>query len=555
MVVVADGPLRTGPQVRSELPYVQVCAVLVLQLDVPPGVVLNPGQGEVDLADPVYDVLPAAVQERVERHHLVDGVLVQGLLEVGLETREIVADQLLQQFAEVGGGLQGGVDLGGLVRVFVPELGHEPDSLLGGAGDLLGQCVDGVGQPGPDGTFHGAGVLVGERFAGEFSGGEPGHCGQHAAVVRQRRLPQDVPAVLDRLEDVLGRALVGADPALDVIGPHLQAFQLSGKLGFLRRQLPQHIAGGFQLGLLCLELLDAACGELPAELGEVGHGPNNAQLLVLPADGAQGIVDPGQLAGHHAELALDLVLFGTEAADLVQVVPAQDVVPAVREVLAVILLVPAAAALELAVGGEGLGTAAEILQGVTAEIVEAAAEFVQQEIAERRALLDGDLRRQCSRLGRFRRVRFADLQVHQPAAQVVAVHPAAHRRVVLRRHQKRQRKAAQGAFGGAFPGRFAVADAQQLAGVRQVGFLDAGPVAEPTAELHLGARQQVGARLQAGQLRGDVRRAAGEHRARHGQFGAAVLYFVGAGGEFPFDIGEPGPVGVELDAVRRSLKT
>ena len=134
---------------------------------------------------------------------------------------------------------------------------------------------------------------------------------------------------------------------------------------------------------------------------------------------------------------------------------------------AVVLLVPAAAALELAVDGQRLGVAAEVLEGVAAEVVEPAGELVQQEVAERRALLDGDLRRQRARLGRPGRMGFADPQVHQPAAEVVGIHPAAHRRVMLRGHQQGEREAVQGAFRGALPRGLAVADPQQFAGVRQ----------------------------------------------------------------------------------------
>ena len=55
-------------------------------------------------------------------------------------------------------------------------------------------------------------------------------------------------------------------------------------------------------------------------------------------------VDPVQLPGHYLQLALHLVQIGAEPGDLVVVVPAQHVVAPVRQFLAVVLLVPAAAA-------------------------------------------------------------------------------------------------------------------------------------------------------------------------------------------------------------------
>lgn len=130
----------------------------------------------------------------------------------------------------------------------------------------------------------------------------------------------------------------------------------------------------------------------------------------------------------------------------------------VRELPPVVFLVPAPAALELPVDGERPGIAAEVLQGVAAEMIEPGGELVQQEDPERRARLDGDLRGQCARLRRPGRGGFADPQVDQAAAQVVGIHPAAHGRVVFGRHQQREREAVQRAFGCALPRSLAVAD-------------------------------------------------------------------------------------------------
>ena len=155
-------------QARRSLPNCRTSRsvrVLVLQLDVPAGVVLNAGQGQVDFADPVHDVLPAAVQERVERHHLVDGVLVQRLLEVSLEPRQIVAHQLLQQPFVVGRGLQGRHRFrwsrSGTCCGSRPSAG--PSRLRALAIRLDSASMVSV-SPDRHGAFHCAGVLVGERL-------------------------------------------------------------------------------------------------------------------------------------------------------------------------------------------------------------------------------------------------------------------------------------------------------------------------------------------------------------------------------------------------------
>jgi hypothetical protein len=112
-------------------------------------------------------------------------------------------------------------------------------------------------------------------------------------------------------------------------------------------------------------------------------------------------------------------------------------------------------------------------------------------------------------------------------------------------HQQGQREAVQGAFGRALPRALAVTDAQQFPGVRQRRFRDARSVTQPTAELELGEREQVGAGLQAAQFFADLGQPRVEFGAGDGQLCPAFLQLIGLFAELIFHFAEPGFVGVE----------
>ena len=109
----------------------------------------------------------------------------------------------------------------------------------------------------------------------------------------------------------------------------------------------------------------------------------------------------------------------------------------------------------------------------------------------------------------------------------------------------------QRAFGRALPCALAVTDPQQFAGVRQRRFRDPGAVTQPTAELQLGERQQVGAGLQAAQFVADLGQPCVEFGAGDGQLGAALLQLIGLVAELRSTSPSRGPVGVEEHPVLR----
>jgi hypothetical protein len=69
---------------------------LGLEGDVAAGIVVDLGERPVDARDALLDRLPLARQLRLEVGHFADGVLVQQLLEAGLEARQVVGLQLVE---------------------------------------------------------------------------------------------------------------------------------------------------------------------------------------------------------------------------------------------------------------------------------------------------------------------------------------------------------------------------------------------------------------------------------------------------------------------------
>ena len=119
------------------------------------------------------------------------------------------------------------------------------------------------------------------------------------------------------------------------------------------------------------------------------------------------------------------------------------------------------------------------------------------------------------------------------------------------RDQQGQREAVQCAFRCALPRALAVADPQQFAGIRQRGFRDSRSVAQPTAELQLGERQQVGSGLQAAQFGADLGQPGRLFGAGNGELRSVFLQLIGLVAELRFDLTEPCPVRVEQHPVFR----
>ena len=80
---------------------------------------------------------------------------------------------------------------------------------------------------------------------------------------------------------------------------------------------------------------------------------------------------------------------------------------------------------------------------------------------------------------------WADVEIHQAAAQVVAVHPFGHGLVVRVGHQQGEAEPAQQALGGALPVALILAHLQQLAGEGHSVHIDAERAAQRGADLDL----------------------------------------------------------------------
>jgi hypothetical protein len=78
------------------------------------------------------------------------------------------------------------------------------------------------------------------------------------------------------------------------------------------------------------------------------------------------------------------------------------------------------------------------------------------------------------------------MEVHQPRAQVLTVHPVGDGLVVRVRHQQREAEAAQQPLGGAFPLPLVLAHLDQLAGEGQFVLADRQRRTQPVADADLG---------------------------------------------------------------------
>jgi len=156
--------------------------------------------------------------------------------------------------------------------------------------------------------------------------------------------------------------------------------------------------------------------------------------------------------------------------DLGVVAPPQNVTAAVVQAVAVVLFVAVGGALDLPGPGEGAAYPAEHLHGFTAGVVEPLPELILQPRPQGAVRFDVQFGDERVRVGFHLpgALLRAHPKVHQPPPQVGTVHPFAHRRVVVCRHQQGEPEGTQDPLDRPFPLRFPGAYLQQLAGEGQV---------------------------------------------------------------------------------------
>jgi hypothetical protein len=151
--------------------------------------------------------------------------------------------------------------------------------------------------------------------------------------------------------------------------------------------------------------------------------------------------------------ALPLIAQRTQ---LVGIAPAEHVAAAIIDAAAVILLVAPARVLDLPCARDGAGLATELLAAVAAGHVEALAKLLFQPLVVRRIRLDDELahqrlRMQAGAASGLTGLPLQHMEVHQPGAEMLAVHPVRNGFVVRARDQQREAEAAQQPLGGTFP--------------------------------------------------------------------------------------------------------
>src|SRR5262249_1139874 len=107
-------PLGAGAKIVLEVPDPRVRGRFGFQDDITAGAVVDPVQGMIDAIDPLPHGLPLAPELRLEVGDLADGVLVEQLLESGLEARQVIGREAVEHGAIVPGCLDARIDLPGL---------------------------------------------------------------------------------------------------------------------------------------------------------------------------------------------------------------------------------------------------------------------------------------------------------------------------------------------------------------------------------------------------------------------------------------------------------
>ena len=256
--------------------------------------------------------------------------------------------------------------------------------------------------------------------------------------------------------------------------------------------------------LLRRELGDLVDDALPVELGPVAEH-------LEPVEGV-GAVDELVLAGDERVTATAQVSearahccgLAEERVDLRAVRPAEDEAAAVVDTVPVVLLVVRRRVLDLALTGQGARGEVEVRHRLDAVEGRAAGELALEPRVERRLLDLEHLDEHGPLVALGALVPSADVGgdtvVDEALAHVVVVDPRGDGRVVLGRHEQREREAAQDPLGGTLPRLVLRAHGDELARERQLvlGQPEAG--AQPGADGQAALREARRTTAQAGDL-------------------------------------------------------
>ena len=217
-------------------------------------------------------------------------------------------------------------------------------------------------------------------------------------------------------------------------------FRLPGggfQRGELLLQRAQNVRPFLQLAALHFQAFDLRHQRAPIEFLEASNTASSASLRIALLRRVPLPLQPVDAIHQRRAPGLHAMLFQFQRGDLLLVAPAEHESRAVVDAVAVVLLVALAAPLDLARARDGHGFAAELIERLAAGVVEARRQFGVQPVVEARLRLDRNLAHQRGGGQRrvIRRPHLEHAEVDQAPAEMRAIHPLRHPRIVHVAHQ------------------------------------------------------------------------------------------------------------------------
>jgi hypothetical protein len=186
---------------------------------------------------------------------------------------------------------------------------------------------------------------------------------------------------------LLGARLFGAGRAKILLGPRHRLFQ--GRE--LALQGAQDVGRRFQLTPFALQPFDLADRGTPVEVAETVEYGQFLQRVEPRLQRLQGLLQVADAPRDGAHPRFDAARRRFQGGDLVLVGPAEHIARAIVDTVAVVLLVPVGARLDLSGPGDRLPFAAECVEAVAAGVVEPPRQFAFEPAIEAAVGLDRDL--------------------------------------------------------------------------------------------------------------------------------------------------------------------
>ena len=470
VVRAGEGTLRTGPELGLEFADVGVRRRTRLEPDVVARVVVDLAHRLVDAGDAFPNGLALAGELGLEVGDFADGVLVQQLLEPGLEARQVVGLQPVEHGAILEPGLDAGIHFGGVQRERLLERHHRLDDAVPEPPLAMVLGVYAGLEPLPHVLLAVVAGLHRQLMLGQGLGPHPGEFLEPGA----ERLRSRVDALehgLRLLAQIRGilLALLGLGARFSTcVQLLLRGRQTPVDLRELCVQLCEHVRRRGEPSLFIAKPCNLGRKRPPVDLAELG-------VLLQPGEALEPLPNPSLLALHSghpasqvAELRLDAPRSRFQGVDLGRVGPAEHVTAAIVDAVPVVLFVSLAGGLDLAGPGNGVGFTPKLLLILAARHVEALRELALQPLVEPRVRLDRQLSHQGVRVQAGQRgpaapAFLANPEVDEASREVRLVNPARHARVVCVGNEERQSETAQQALRRSFPVAFVVAHLYELA--------------------------------------------------------------------------------------------